>query len=59
MRPKAGSLSGFESTLVSSTNGVALELELAALGISFCHSRPYHPQTCGKVERATTKRHST
>jgi transposase InsO family protein len=30
---------------------VALELELAALGISFRHSRPYHPQTCGKVER--------
>jgi transposase InsO family protein len=30
---------------------VAFELELAALGISFRHSRPYHPQTCGKVER--------
>jgi transposase InsO family protein len=30
---------------------VALELELAALGITFRHSRPYHPQTCGKVER--------
>lgn len=30
---------------------VALELELAALGISFRHSRPYHPQTCGKIER--------
>lgn len=30
---------------------VALELELASLGISFRHSRPYHPQTCGKVER--------
>jgi transposase InsO family protein len=30
---------------------VALELELAALGIAFRHSRPYHPQTCGKVER--------
>jgi transposase InsO family protein len=30
---------------------VALELTLAARGISFRHSRPYHPQTCGKVER--------
>lgn len=30
---------------------VALELELASLGISFRHSRPYHPQTCWKVER--------
>ncbi len=30
---------------------VALEVELAALQIGFRHSRPYHPQTCGKVER--------
>jgi transposase InsO family protein len=30
---------------------VALELTVAARGISFRHSRPYHPQTCGKVER--------
>lgn len=29
----------------------ALESELLALGIVFKHSRPYHPQTCGKVER--------
>ena len=29
----------------------ALEVELAVLGIAFDHSRPYHPQTCGKVER--------
>src|SRR5438270_64390 len=29
----------------------ALEQELLALGIVFKHSRPYHPQTCGKVER--------
>jgi hypothetical protein len=29
----------------------AVELELLALGIATKHSRPYHPQTCGKVER--------
>jgi transposase InsO family protein len=29
----------------------AIELELGVLGIAFHHSRPYHPQTCGKVER--------
>jgi transposase InsO family protein len=36
-----------------------LETELLALGISFKHSRPYHPQTCGKVERfhQTLKKH--
>jgi transposase InsO family protein len=30
---------------------VALERELIALGVKLSHSRPYHPQTCGKVER--------
>ena len=30
---------------------VALEIELDLLGVGFDHSRPYHPQTCGKVER--------
>jgi transposase InsO family protein len=28
---------------------VALEVELGRLGVRFDHSRPYHPQTCGKV----------
>ena len=30
---------------------VALEVTLHARGIRFDHSRAYHPQTCGKVER--------
>ena len=30
---------------------VSLELELDALGVKLDHSRPRHPQTCGKVER--------
>jgi transposase InsO family protein len=29
----------------------AFEQELWSLGITAKHSRPYHPQTCGKVER--------
>jgi transposase InsO family protein len=36
-----------------------MESELALLGIAYKHSRPYHPQTCGKVERfhQTLKKH--
>jgi transposase InsO family protein len=30
---------------------VLLESELQRLGVLFKNSRPYHPQTCGKVER--------
>ena len=35
--------------------------ELLSLGIAAKHSRPYHPQTCGKVERfhQTMKKHLT
>lgn len=28
-----------------------IEGELIAAGITYRHSRPYHPQTCGKIER--------
>jgi hypothetical protein len=31
--------------------GGALEITLHHRGVVFSHSRPYHPQTCGKVER--------
>lgn len=30
---------------------VKLEIECERLGVDFKNSRPYHPQTCGKVER--------
>ena len=30
---------------------VTLEVTLHDRGITFSHSRPYHPETCGKVER--------
>jgi transposase InsO family protein len=30
---------------------VALEVQLGQRGIRTSHARPYHPQTCGKVER--------
>ena len=33
------------------TGRVALEVTLHRCGIRFQHCRPYHPQTCGKIER--------
>ncbi len=35
-----------------SRNGrCVMESECIALGVDYKHSRPYHPQTCGKIER--------
>lgn len=52
---------GFPASVLSDNGAVftasargdrgALATVLAGLGIVFKHSRPYHPQTCGKVER--------
>jgi transposase InsO family protein len=57
----AGKRWGFPSSLLTDNGCVyttwhrggpnAMQTELLARGIDFKHSRPYHPQTCGKVER--------
>lgn len=57
----AAAVHGFPASLLTDNGAVftaaprggrcAIELECAALGIRSVHSRPYHPQTCGKVER--------
>ncbi len=58
---RAASRSGYPAALLrdnaavfsgtSRRGKVLLESELERLGILGKHSRPYHPQTCGKVER--------
>jgi transposase InsO family protein len=58
---KTASLHGLPASLLSDNgavftaayrNGkVLLETELERLGVTFKNSRPYHPQTCGKIER--------
>jgi transposase InsO family protein len=52
---------GFPETFLSDNGAIftakhlkgvgAMEAELLSLGIGVKHSRPYHPETCGKVER--------
>jgi transposase InsO family protein len=58
---KAAHLHGLPASLLSDNGAVftgfyrkgkvLLETELERLGIEFKNSRPYHPQTCGKIER--------
>jgi transposase InsO family protein len=57
----AGTTWGFPAALLTDNGCVyttwhrggpnVMQTELLALGIDYRHSRPYHPQTCGKVER--------
>jgi transposase InsO family protein len=58
---RAAAAHGFPASLLTDNGAVftaaprggrcALELECDRLGIKDVHSRAYHPQTCGKVER--------
>lgn len=58
---KAASLHGLPASVLSDNGAVftgayrkgkvLFESELERLGIDFKNSRPYHPQTCGKIER--------
>ncbi len=58
---EAAATHGFPASMLTDNGAVftaaprggrcAMELELASLGITYRHSTPYHPQTCGKVER--------
>jgi transposase InsO family protein len=58
---EAGAAWGLPASLLTDNGAVytaayrhgysAVESELFHLGIDYKHSRPYHPQTCGKVER--------
>jgi transposase InsO family protein len=58
---KAAQLHGLPASLLTDNGAVftgsyrhgkvLFESELERLGIQFKNSRPYHPQTCGKVER--------
>jgi transposase InsO family protein len=66
---EAAAQHGYPASVVSDNGAIftaearhgvcVMETEMLTLGISFKHSRPYHPQTCGKVERfhQTLKKH--
>jgi transposase InsO family protein len=68
---RAAELHGLPASLLSDNGAVftgsyrggkvLLEYELERLGVEFKNSRPYHPQTCGKIERLhqTLKRYLT
>jgi transposase InsO family protein len=68
---EAASLHGLPASLLSDNGAVftatprkgkvLLQTELERLGIASKNSRPYHPQTCGKIERLhqTLKRYLT
>jgi hypothetical protein len=61
MLHEAGERVGFPASLLTDNGRVfttwsgggpnAVQIELLERGITFKHSRPYHPQTCGKIER--------
>ncbi len=58
----AGVLTDNGATFTAKHRGdgrTALEVTLGELGIKYRRSRPYHPQTCGKIERfhQTLKKH--
>jgi hypothetical protein len=58
---EAASAHGFPASMLTDNGAIftaasrhgrcEIETELDHLGIVYKHSRPYHPQTCGKVER--------
>jgi transposase InsO family protein len=58
---KAAGLHGLPASLLTDNGAVftgsyrggkvLLQYELERLGVEFKNSRPYHPQTCGKIER--------
>jgi transposase InsO family protein len=66
---KAADLWGYPASVLTDNGAVfnarsrqgrtTLETELIKCGINYKHSRPYHPQTCGKIERwhQTLKKH--
>jgi transposase InsO family protein len=58
---EAASVHGYPASMLTDNGAIftaasrhgrcAMETELDLLGVVYKHSRPYHPQTCGKVER--------